>query len=565
MSQGRSEARDGIGLQFTADETAPKKSKNRKLNKAEQQCERINGKLEKARENLPTKSKLRSRRVFNEETGKAQRKLYFEKEVKTQKEHLKGSLPLRPIKAGIDAAIINGHRKIYQVEDENVEVKAAHRGEMITEGGVRALLRHHKVAPYRKVAKLEHEAMKKQVNLTYRQALEKTSKQNNNMLSRMFQKQKIKNDYAKKLRDTQKSAKHAKAAIEKTGSLAAKGVNAIANSPRGKVVLFLAGLLLLLTMSMCSTVGGLGSGGFGGILNGVFLAEDEDIDQAALAYSKWETDLQLEILHAETTHSGYDEYRYAIGAIGHDPLALMAFLTAMYYDFTYGEVESPLREVFNEQYTLAFSPSMEIRYRTETRTRTRTNPVTGDTYEVDYTVQVPYDWHILTVTLTSQPFINVISSHMEEEQLQHYDILMQTRGARNYAGSPFDFDWLPFVTSHYGYRVHPIRGDEDLHSGIDIGLAAGTGIQSAQDGTVTYSGYLGDYGNVVIIENEDGLVTKYAHCETLLVSEGQPVAKGDIIAKVGSTGSSTGPHLHFEVIVDGFYRNPLFFSSTSGE
>jgi hypothetical protein len=174
----------------------------------------------------------------------------------------------------------------------------------------------------------------------------------------------------------------------------------------------------------------------------------------------------------------------------------------------------------------------------------------------------PYDWHVLTVTLTSRPFTDVILPRLSGNEFAHYAPLLQTKGSRQYVGNPFGFDWLPFVSSYYGYRIHPISGVKNLHRGIDIGIAAGTEILSAQDGTVTFAGYSGDYGNIVIIENDNGFVTKYAHCETLLVTEGQTVSMGDVIATVGSTGSSTGPHLHFEVLRNGVYLNPLFFADT---
>ena len=151
---------------------------------------------------------------------------------------------------------------------------------------------------------------------------------------------------------------------------------------------------------------------------------------------------------------------------------------------------------------------------------------------------------------------------MDAEQFAHYSILSMTKGCRAYVGNPFGFNWLPFVTSGYGWRVHPITGVKDLHCGIDIGLPTGTSIQSAQDGTVTFAGESGGYGNVVVIEGSDGLVTKYAHCDTLLVSAGQTVKTGDPIATVGNTGSSTGPHLHFEVLKDGQYLSPSYFADT---
>lgn len=91
-------------------------------------------------------------------------------------------------------------------------------------------------------------------------------------------------------------------------------------------------------------------------------------------------------------------------------------------------------------------------------------------------------------------------------------------------------------------------------------MAEGTEILAGHDGTVTFAGSSGDYGLVVVLDDGKGLVTKYAHCSALTVSAGQVVEKGDVIAKVGSTGNSTGPHLHLEVIKDGQYLNPLFFA-----
>jgi murein DD-endopeptidase MepM/ murein hydrolase activator NlpD len=169
----------------------------------------------------------------------------------------------------------------------------------------------------------------------------------------------------------------------------------------------------------------------------------------------------------------------------------------------------------------------------------------------------------MTVTLTSRNFSEIVLSHLSGEQLAHYAVLMQTKGARQYLANPFgDLNWLPYVTSFYGYRIHPISGMKDLHKGVDIGLPPGTPIQAGQDGTVTFAGYSGDYGNVVVIENDKGLVSKYAHCDTIAVTVGQSVKIGDVIGTVGSTGNSTGAHLHLEIIKDGVYLNPAYFADT---
>lgn len=148
---------------------------------------------------------------------------------------------------------------------------------------------------------------------------------------------------------------------------------------------------------------------------------------------------------------------------------------------------------------------------------------------------------------------------MNAEQRERFNVYMITKGNRQYLQSPFgETNWLPYVTSYYGYRVHPITGEKNYHKGLDIGMPEGTEILAGHGGTVTFAGNNGDYGLVVVIEDGEGLVSKYAHCSALLVSAGQTVNAGDLIAKVGNTGQSTGPHLHLEIIKDGRGRNDQY-------
>lgn len=113
------------------------------------------------------------------------------------------------------------------------------------------------------------------------------------------------------------------------------------------------------------------------------------------------------------------------------------------------------------------------------------------------------------------------------------------------------------VTSPYGYRIHPVYKTRKFHTGIDIGAGYGLNIVASADGTVTMATTNGGYGKCIIINHGSGLSTLYGHCSTLLVSVGDKVTKGQIIAKVGSTGVSTGPHLHYEVRVNGSTTDPI--------
>ncbi|HEX7276469.1 MAG TPA: peptidoglycan DD-metalloendopeptidase family protein [Acidimicrobiales bacterium] len=113
------------------------------------------------------------------------------------------------------------------------------------------------------------------------------------------------------------------------------------------------------------------------------------------------------------------------------------------------------------------------------------------------------------------------------------------------------------ITSSFGYRIHPIYGDARLHTGIDIGADTGDPIYASADGVVASTGSLGGYGNATVIEHGGGLATLYGHQSSILVSEGETVTQGEVIGRVGCTGACTGPHLHFEVRVDGEPVDPM--------
>jgi len=496
---------------------------------------------------LPEKHKLRHDTAIelNSRNPKSKRRLHFETDAKGQGGHIKGSLPSRPLKFGVGSAVDYGHKKIHEVERENVGTEAAHKGELVVEDGIRRVYRRHKTKPHRRVEKRSRKTSRLNSRATYRKSVADNPRLQKSLTSRMIQKRKIQRQYAKAAR----GAKGSGGVVKRTATAVSKAsqllVKAIVKNPK---VLAIIGAFLFLfaiisaVVSACSSVAtGVGQA----VVATSFVAESLHMDDASIAYTELETDLQVRLANIQTEFPGFDEYRISGSVTGHDPLELMAYLTAIHQDFTYPEIRVILQELFDEQYQLTITPSIEIRH-----------------YLNEDNVLVPFEWHVLTVTLTARSFTDVINERMNEDQRQHFDLLMLSRGNRQYVGSPFAFDWLPHVTSLYGWRIHPISGNPEFHTGIDIAPGAGTEIVAAHDGIVTFRGVNGGYGNFIIIEGSNGIETRYAHLDIFLVSLWDEVSRGDPIATVGSTGVSTGPHLHFEVVFGGRFMNPLLFSQT---
>jgi len=131
------------------------------------------------------------------------------------------------------------------------------------------------------------------------------------------------------------------------------------------------------------------------------------------------------------------------------------------------------------------------------------------------------------------------------------------QGGGDYSGGIMSWPVQGKITSPFGYRIHPILKTKELHTGIDIGAKSGTPVVAANAGKVIKAGWNNSYGNLLMIDHGGGIVTLYAHNSALLVKTGDVVSKGQAVSKVGSTGMSTGPHLHFEVRVNGQYKNPM--------
>lgn len=530
-----------------------KPDRQRKYEKARRRVEREGEKLERAREKLPERRKLRYGRVPEGTGGK---RLHFETEAVP--EHEKKPLPKRMGRAMAKAVplAIEGklHQKVREAEKHNVGVEAAHKAEIVAEAGLRGAVRwgreRVRTKPYRSLHRAERRMAKAESSFAYETFLRENTGMQKRQLKKLLQKQRIKRQYAAAAKEAGKAG----------GAAAAKGAGKAVKIlkellPGKKTVIWAAGLGIVL-MSLCGSLLSSCSAMFGGIQSTViascYTAEEGDICRSELYYTEMETDLRIDIAKTETGYPDYNEYKYVTGAIGHDPYELMAYLSAAFGSFTYSQVEPELERLFGLQYEL------EREETTETRTYVYTDGE-GEEQEEEY------EWTILTTTLTVTPHSNVIAGSLTTvEQTDLYCVYMATHGGRQCYANPFDFDWLPYVTSRYGYRVHPVSGEKNLHRGIDIGAAEGTAIHAAQDGTVASAGEAGGYGLCVVIDGAGGYQSKYAHCDTVLVSAGQEVKRGDVIATVGSTGVSTGPHLHLEVLNNGEYLNPGYFVENGG-
>ncbi|MCL2853340.1 MAG: peptidoglycan DD-metalloendopeptidase family protein [Defluviitaleaceae bacterium] len=518
---------------------------DKKAAKARLKADRSAEKLEKAENKLPKKHRLKLDKTIDPESNKPKRKLHFEAEAKSQGDHIKGAAPTRPVKFGMNAAIAYGHKKIYMAERENVGTEAAHKGELLAEGALRTAYRRHKTKPYRRVENLSRKTAKLNARASYRKAIADNPRLQKSLTRRMIQKHKINRQYAQAARDAKRSGGLIKRTADMVGRASNFLVRAVMKNPKVIAILGAIILMFIIISSLVTACSNMASGVGQVVVATSYVAESAAIDDAAIAYTEWETELEERLANIRTEFPGFDEYRISGASINHNPFELMAFLTAMHQDFTYPEIREFLREIFDEQYQLTITPSVEIRH-----------------YLNDEGELIPYEWHVLTVNLTARSFSEVIQSRMNANQQQHFDLLMQSGGNRQYVGSPFPFNWMPFVSSHYGWRIHPISGSPEFHTGVDIALPGGTEILAAHSGVVTFAGVSGGYGNFVIIEGSNGITTRYAHCAAILVTVGQEVSQGDVIATVGSTGNSTGPHLHFEIIRDGRFLNPAFFSLT---
>ena len=551
------------------DGTEPEFQGSKKLERLQKKAEKAGKKTETARKKLPKKKEYSLERVFDEKTGKAKYVLTAVVKEKPFKE----DSPVKRIAGRAGSEFTNyAHGKVAESEKENSAVEGAHKTEQKAEDAYRFVKRHYKSKEQRqhgKVAKLEKKQFQKEVNFRYQKFLEENpemqEKTLKKQLQKRMQKQRIKREYAKARRAGQ-AAKNTKEAAVKSANFTttvAKKIQEIAAKHASLLVTVAAfGVLLIMIMTSISSCGAMFSEGMSTTLAGSYMSVPAEIDAADLAFSELEMELQKEIDSIETDYPDYDEYRYNLDAIGHDPFALISYLSAVHTEFTAADVQGEMESLFDEMYELTLNPTTETRTRTVTKTGTRTvTNADGTTSTETYTYEEEeeYTVTILEVTLTAKDLNVVVAGHMDSEQKEIYALYNETHGLTQQFYTPLNLYWYNYVSSYYGYRINPVTGAEQLHRGVDIAVPTGTTVLAAMDGTVTTAAYDSYYGNYIVIEDSNGYCTKYAHMDTLSVSAGQTVKHGDSIGTTGNTGSSTGSHLHIECLYNGEYYNPLFY------
>ena len=403
-------------LRFTEEERA-----DPALEKPIRKAEKAAAKADKAQAKIPKKQVKRAE--VDPKTGKVTTKLVLEDKPRPPS---KLSHTVRDAPGNAVAGKL--HQEIRKTEDDNVGVESAHRSEEAVETGVHLVregYRSHKLKPYRKAAQAERKLEKANIEALFQKSVYENPAAASNPLSRWQQKQQIKKQYAAAKRAAQ-SGGSAAGAAQKTGK-AAKTVKEKAQQAGAYVMrhkkafgivlaIFLLVCLLLNTMSSCSMM----AQSIGSAISGTtYPSDDPELVAVEADYAAKEAALQAEIDNIESSHPGYDEYRYDLDMIGHDPHELAAYLSAVLQGYTRASAQAELERIFAAQYQLTLTEEVEVRYRTETRTDSEGN---------SYTVEVPYNYYILNVTLTSKPISSVASELLTPDQLEMYQVYRQTLG-----------------------------------------------------------------------------------------------------------------------------------------
>ena len=400
------------------------------------------------------KKKAEHRRQIRHEADLAKmrsKKLKSEQDVKAKKNAAasgkKGGKPKNPGNLAADALSAKAHQSVRNADqDNNSGVEAAHFTEGSAEGAARAGSRFQygrKLRQYKKLERLEKKGNKDAVDSIFAERMKSDPQAGSNLFSRWRQKQAIKKEYA--------AAKAGAAAAENTASGTAKAAQGTVSitekafqfvQSHSHIIIGIAavGLLVLVIAGSVSSCSVLINGGGNVVLGTSYTAEDEDLKGVETDYTRLEDKLRKQIDRIETDHPGYDEYRYNLAEIGHNPYELASLLTVEFENYTRSQVQARLQSIFEAQYELKLEEKVEIRTRKETRVGYRYNPITGTGHTYTYQVTVQYEYKILNVTLLNRGVDYVArNSGLTDDQMERYEVTLECRGNRDdlFAGIAF--------------------------------------------------------------------------------------------------------------------------------
>lgn len=421
-----------------------------------------------------SKKKAEHRRQIRHEADLAKmrsKKLKSEQEVKAKKNAAasgkKGGKPKKPGNLAADALSAKAHQSVRNADqDNNSGVEAAHFTEGSAEGAARAGSRFQygrKLRQYKKLERLEKKANKDAVDSIFAERMKSDPQAGSNLFSRWRQKQAIKKEYA--------AAKAGAAAAESTAAGTAKAAQGTASmtekafqfvQSHSHIIIGIAavGLLVLVIAGSVSSCSVLINGGGNVVLGTSYTAEDEDLKGVETDYTKLEDKLRKQIDRIETDHPGYDEYRYNLAEIGHNPYELASLLTVEFENYTRSQVQARLQSIFEAQYELKLEEKVEIRTRKETRVGYRYNPITGTGHTYTYQVTVQYEYKILNVTLLNRGVDYVArNSGLTDNQLQRYEVTLECRGNRDDLFAGIAFATPDGVGSSGEYQDYDIPGE----------------------------------------------------------------------------------------------------------
>lgn len=397
-----------------------------KLKKSRLKLDKAEEKRDKAAEKIPKK---KQKRLYEKEKPKS--KLDFEKiKAKPSDKLLDKPKPPSVVVQNLKKAPRRQvaetlHKEIAKEEDDNVGVKSAHKTEETIELAGRKVENYYhrqKLKPYADLEKAEKKLRTAQVNYSYNKVVAENPQAYSNPLSKWKQKQAIKKQYANARKAGTATANMGttiKSTIKKgADTVIAAAVNAVKN-PK---ILLLLGFMLLIIIAcggMFSSCSVMLQGGLNSIVGTSYNSEERDIVATDNSYKDLEKELQERIDNIESDYPGYDEYRYNLDEIGHNSHELASYLTALLKYYKENEVQGELQQVFDLQYELTLKRVVETRYRTEHRTDSEGN---------SYTVQVPYQYYILYVTLTNTPVNEVAQDLLTAEQLRLFEVYLETKG-----------------------------------------------------------------------------------------------------------------------------------------